>query len=310
MIDTFKISKTFARLPNQSELISNGWKMLLDRQTGEPAALYLTSPKGEGKPRLTISQNPLNDYWVIGAEVSLGSWLSNSNLHLPDEEEFYQGLHLLSQYVESKSGIGFDAHRERVTRVDFTRDFQVGESAVIPVISKFSKLTLPRYNRLSFGDTSVYFTNSGKEKTKKFLIYSKYHERLSKSKNTSQLEAARGLIRLEISYIKSAVKRLAKSLKLSSHHANYILTKETSEKVIQEAMKLLHFDSLLTPKSANVEKLFEICDTSAAFSRIGFLHLKAIFGEDLAKQPFINISQKTLKRYEDDCRKAGILSLK
>lgn len=112
MIDTFKISKTFARLPNQSELISNGWKMLLDRQTGEPAALYLTSPKGEGKPRLTISQNPLNDYWVIGAEVSLGSWLSNSNLHLPDEEEFYQGLHLLSQYVESKSGIGFDAHRE------------------------------------------------------------------------------------------------------------------------------------------------------------------------------------------------------
>ena len=84
---------------------------------------------------------------------------------------------------EIKSGIFFDAHTERVTRVDFTRDFQVGEHFVIPIIAKFARLTMPRYNRICFDETSVYFKNAGKEITKQFLIYSKYHEMLSHDKS-------------------------------------------------------------------------------------------------------------------------------
>ena len=215
----------------------------------------------------------------------------------------------MSEYVESKSGIIFDAHTERVTRVDFTNDFQVGENSVIPIIGNFAKLNLSRFDRVCFGDTSVYFKNAGKERTKEFLIYSKYHERLAKSKDKSEQEAAKGLIRLEVSHRKSAVNRLAKSLKLPNHRANHILTKETSEMVIQRAIKQLHFDILITTESSGIEKLFELYGATMPFSLIGFLCLRDKFGEDLAKQPFINISPKTLKRYSDDCGKAGILSL-
>jgi hypothetical protein len=307
MIDTFQISKTFARPPNLSELESKSWRPLLDKHTGEPTALCFNSARGE--PRLTLSRTR-NDYWIIRAEVSLGSWLHSSNLHLPDENELHRGLDLLSENVEMKSGVAFDAHTERVTRVDFTHDFQVGENAVIPIIAKFGKIQIPRYKRICFDDTSVYFKNAGKQQTKGFLIYSKYHERLANSKDLSEQEKAKGLIRLEVSFRKSGVARLAKSLKLESHHANHILTKETSEKAIQRAMKLLHFDSLLTAADDNAEKkLFDLHKSNSAFSLVGFLYMKNKYGDDLAKQSFIGSSSKTLKRYSDKCSKAGVLSL-
>ena len=306
MIDTFQISKTFARPPNESELISNSWKPILNKHTGEPTALCCNSAKGE--PRLTLSRTR-NDYWIIRAEVSFGSWLHGSNLRLPNENELHHCLDLLSGYVEDKSGIAFDAHTERVSRVDFTRDFQVGENGVLPIIAKFAKFNLPRYERVCFGDTSVYFKNAGKEKTKQILIYSKYHERLAKSKDKSEHEAAKGLIRLEVSLRKSAVNRLAKSLKLPNHHANHILTKETSERALQRAMKHLHFDSLLTAGNSNVEKLFEIQSATMPLTLIGFLYLRDKYGDDLAKQSFIKTSPKTLKRYSDDCSKVGVLTL-
>ncbi len=306
MIDTFQISKTFARLPGKSELFSNGWKLLLDKHTGNLTALYFNSARGE--PRLTLSQTR-NEYWIIRAEVSVGSWLHGSNLYLPNENELHHGLDLLSGHVEDKSGIVFDAHTERVTRVDFTRDFQVGENAVIPIIAKFAKFKLPRYERVCFGETSVYFKNAGKDRTKEYLIYSKYHERLAKGNDESEQEAAKGLIRLEVSLRKSGVNRLAKSLKLPNHRSNYILTKETSEKALQMAMKQLHFDSLLTAITPSIKNLFDVRDSASAFNRVGFLFIRDKFGEDFSKLPFIKISSKTLKRYSDDCSKAGILSL-
>jgi hypothetical protein len=306
MIDTFQISKTFARMPNQGELERNNWKPLRDKRTGKLTALCFNSAKGE--PRLTLSRTR-NDYWIIRAEVSLGSWLHNSNLHLPNEDELHNGLDLLSNYVKNKSGIVFDVQTARVTRVDFTRDFQVGENAVIPIIAKFGKLNLPKYRRICFDDTTVYFKNAGKELTKQVLIYSKYHERLAKGNDIPEQEAAKGLIRLELSLRKSAVNRLARSLKLPSHHANYILTRETSERVLQKTMEQLHFESLLTTEVPNIENLFEICDSASAFTRIGYLYMRDKYAENLSKLPFIKISSKTLKRYENDCRQAGTLSL-
>ncbi len=310
MLDTFQISKTLARSPNLSELVNNAWKTLVNKHTGELTALYLNSAKGKGEPRLTLSPDR-NGLWIIRGEVSVGSWLHGSNLYLPDTDELHHGLDLLSEYVEMKSGIVFDAHTERVSRVDFTRDFQVGENNVIGIIGKFNRLSLAKYKRVCYEETSVYFKNSLEKfkLTKQFKIYSKYHERLNNSKDKSEQEKAKGILRLEILYQKSAVNRLAKSLKLPNHHANYILTKETSEKAIQKAMNQLYFDSLLSAETPTVEKLFDTCGSTEAYKRIGFLYMRDKFGEDFSKLPFVNTSPKTLKRYLNECKKAGVLSL-
>ncbi len=308
MIDTFQIFKMLVRVPEERKLISKGWKPLFNRFTGKSTVLILNSPKGTGAPRLTLSQNPLKR-WIIRAEVSLGNWLYNSNLHLVNADELSQGLRLLSEYVEDNSGIVFDARTARVSRVDFTRDFSVEEDQVIPIIAKIGELTLPKYVRHNFGDTTVYFQNCGKAHTKKFLIYGKYQERINKNKDQSEIEASKGILRLEISLKKKGVSNLAKSLKLPNHQAQHILTAETSQKVIEEAMTKLHFSSLLSAESASVEKLFDLFKPSMAFNLIGFLYTSDKYGKDLSKTSFINISPKTLKRYADDCRKAGISSL-
>lgn len=310
MIDTFQISKTFARPPNQTELAKNGWKPLRDKHTGAPTALCYNSAKGEHAPRLTLSRTR-NDLWIVRAEVSPGAWLHGSNLHLPHEDELQSVFDTLSAHVEDKSGIVFDARAARVTRADFTNDFQVGENSVLPIIAKYARFVLPKYHRVCYDETSVYFKNSLKpgKLTKQFKIYSKYHDLLNKIQNAAEIEKAKGLVRLEVSHLKAAVNRLAKSFELPNHYAHSILTKETSEKVIADAMKRLHFDSFIKPENSKIEKLFEICDSSSAFGRIGFLYLRDQYGEDFSKLPFINISPKTLKRYQDDCNKAGICSL-
>lgn len=127
----------------------------------------------------------------------------------------------MSKYVESKSGIFFDAHDCKVTRVDFTRDFQVGENAVIPIIAQFAPQKISRYTRTCIDDTTVYFKNAGKEKTKQFQIYSKYHERLANGKDAAEQEKAKGLIKLESSLRKSAVRRLVNTLKLPGNRVFY-----------------------------------------------------------------------------------------
>lgn len=310
MIDTFQVSKTFARPPNQADLKSRGWKSVRFEHSGEPTTLCRNSTKGEHKPRLTLSRTR-NDLWIVRAEVSPGAWLHGSNLHLVDEDELQHVLDALSAEVEDKSDIVFDAHTERVTRVDFTRDFLVGENNVLQIIAKYVRFALPKYHRVCYDETSVYFKNSLKKGklTKQFKIYSKYHDLLDKCKDAAEIKKAKGLVRLEVSHFKTAVNRLAKSFNLRNHRANHILTKETSDKVIDDAIKRLHFNSFIKMENSNVEKLLKAYDSSSALSRIGFLYLQGQYGEDLTKHPLINISSKTLKRYQDDCNKAGVCSL-
>ncbi len=305
MIDTFQISKTLVRPPPLNELIENGWNPVRGRYT---TVLSHNSTRGEHKPRLTLSQIP-NERWIIRAEVSPSSWLHGSNVCLPDATEIHHVLDLLSEYVENKSEVVFDAHKARVSRVDFTRDFQVGENSVIPIIAKFAKLNLPRYDRVYYGNTTIYFNNSGKAKTKTIMIYSKYHERLKRTGNKSDHDAAKGLIRLEVSLRKSAVYRLAKTLKLPSYCADDILTKETSNNVLQKVMKQLKFESLLQAKTPKIEKLLEVIEMPAAFKYIGYLYMKERFGEDFLKWLSLTVSPKTIKRYEEGSRRAGILFL-
>ncbi|MBS1796792.1 MAG: hypothetical protein JSS81_23380 [Acidobacteria bacterium] len=306
MIDTFQVSRTQARAPVPEKL--DNWQPLRDNKTGEPYALCFNSPKGEHKPRLTITKNP-NEFWIIRAEVSPGSWLFNSNLHLVNEAELDRGLHLLSEYVEEKTGVPFDAHSARVTRVDFTRDFDVGENNVIPFIAQVSILDLQKYKKICFDNTSVYFRNAGKELTKQYKIYSKYHERLANSKDIDEQERAKGIVRLEVSFRKSGVNRLAESLGLQSHCAEHVLTKDVSDKVIERAMKVLEFEKILKGQISDYNTLFQTKGFNEGSKLLSFLFLKAKLGNDYEKFALFGITKRTCQRYWKLCKELGVLSL-
>jgi hypothetical protein len=310
MFDSNAISKTMARLPDIDLLTKKGCKPVFSQTTGEPYKLVLNPPKNSHEPRITISKNPYKELWIIKPEVSIPAWLYGSNLYLPDESDIETYLSMLSDYVGDNIGVKFDARIERVTRVDVTRDIQVGEDRVLPIIAEINKMRIPKYDWRPFNDTTASFDNKGKVKNKRYSNYSKFHEVAARNGSPDELEMAKGLLRMEVQHKNNAaVYNLAKSLKYPNHNAQTILTRETSEKVINQAMKLFKIEQFLENENSSIENLFNTYDSLTAFRLTGHLYLKSIYGAEYGKLPFINVKERTIKEYEKLCVKAGSLSI-
>lgn len=309
MFDTVAISQTFARLPNINLLERNGCKVFYSQFTGEPYKLTLNGEKDAKEPRLTVCATP-KGFWILKSEVSIGAWLFDSNLFLPNEKDMNDFFPMLSEFVGDKTGLKFDARIERVTRADVTRDIQLRENQILPIIAALNNFTLPKYNRRNIDGTGIYFENKGKSKNKKYCIYSKYHDLVNKYASPSEIDLAKGLLRLEIQYKNNrAVADMAKSLKLKNHNADNVLTRRLSETIIQNTMKLLNLTPLLESGNGLLEKLFNSYDSLTALKLAGHLAVKARYGADYSHLPFINLTPKTIKSYERECVKAGVLSL-
>lgn len=296
-------------LPDIQLLIEKGCRVFKTKD-GEPYKVVLNGKPGAKEPRLTITRSQ-KGFWRLQAEVSIGAWLFNSNLFLPNENDLERFVADLSDFIFYKIGIRFDVRIERTTLLDVTQDFNVGESRVIPTIKGFTNLMIPKYDRRTFNDTSVYFENKGKVKNKIYKIYSKFHERLDNNAKPEELELAKGLIRLEIHHGDNrAVANLAKSLKLPNHKAQYMLTPQTSEAVIERAMKLLNFDLVLNNQfNSNLETLAINFDSSMPLILAGHLAYKEEYGAEYYELPFLNLKKATVKQYERMCAKTGTLSL-
>jgi hypothetical protein len=309
MFDTVAISRSFGRSPNIDLLIKNDCKPFHSKYNGEPYKLVLNDDKDAKEPRLTISKSP-QGYWIIRAEVSIGAWMFNSNLFLPNEKDMKEFFPMLTDFVRFKTDIKFDARLERITRVDITRDFYVGEGKDVNIIKELNFLEIPRYNRRSFNNTGISFENKGKEKNKKFLVYSKHQDFIDKNATETEIELAKGILRLEVQHKNNrAVTNLSKSFKFPNHNANLILTRDVSDKVIETAMTLICLEPLLQNTDCKLERLATNFDKSMPLTLAGHLLYKAKYGVDYGKLPFINLSPATIKKYERECAKTGILSL-
>lgn len=310
MFDTVAISRTFARPPNIDLLVENGCKPFHSRYDGEVYKLALNGDEGAKEPRLTISSSP-KGFWIIKAEVSIGAWLHGSNIFLPDENDLRRFFPDLSQFVRLKTGIKFDAYSERTTRLDVTRDFILTESRVMSILKELKNVSIPKYHCKPIDNKSVYFENKGKDKNKRFKIYSKYQDFIDKKASDAEIELAEGILRLEIEHKNNrAVSNLSGSLNIPYHFANRMITRETSEAVINNAMTLLHLDSILINQSkSKLETLVLNFDSSTALKLAGHLLFKDKFGADYYKLPFIDLKEATVRNYDRKCAKTGILSL-
>jgi len=309
MFDTAAISKTFFRTPNINLLRDNGCQAYISRFTGEPYKLVLNGAENAKEPRLTITKSP-KGYWVIKAEVSIGDWMFNSNLFLPNENDMKQFFPMLSDFVRFKTGIKFEAHRERVTRADPTRDFTIGEANVLRVIKELNNIEIPKYDRKPINFTGVYFKNKGQVKNKVYSIYSKHHELANKNASNTEIELAKGLLRFSIEHKNNrAVANIAKSLKLPNHNANQILTRQVSDRLLEDGMQLLNLQPLLDHTHSPLETLGKNFNLSKPLTLAGHLYYKQVFGSNYDELDFINLKPETIKKYDRECAKAGILSL-
>lgn len=298
-------------LPDIQLLIDNGCKVFTSRKDGEAYKIVLNGKPGAKEPRLTITRSQ-KGFWRLQAEVSIGAWLFESNLLLPDENDLKIFFEDLSNFIFYKIGIRFDVWIERATVLDVTRDFYLNsESRVLSAIKALNYVDIPKYNRRPFNDTSVYWENKGEDKNKIYKVYSKQHDFINKGASIEEIQLAKGVLRLEVHHGDNrAVSNLAKSLNLPKHRAGFLLTRETSETVINGAMKLLSLDALLNNQfNSSLEILANNFDKAMPLTLAGHLAYKEKFGSEYYKLPFINLSAATVKGYERECAKTGTLSL-
>ena len=303
MIDTIVIKNYYQNLQNQECLLENAW---FNYQKYQSSGWILNPKAGSHLPRLTLSQTP-DGIHHLQAEVSIPKMLFGNNIKLPTEPEVWEGLKQISEYVTQKSGLPFDLETAVVNRVDYTKDFNVGEDQVIPIISSLAKKSIPRFDRIYFNDSTVYFKSRGK--TQEIKIYSKFHETISnKSNGKDLLNLSRGLLRLEHSFShRDSLKKLAKDLGYSERKAKYLLRSKVSELVLANDVKILDWSNYqLEADNSQLDYLQRCFTLRRAFLLFGFLELIRQRGENCYKDKMLGLSRNSYYRYAADCRKFGI----
>lgn len=249
--------------------------------------------------------------WFIKAEASLPKMLRGVNIPLLCESEVEESFHFLSAYVEKWSDIEFDAHTSLVCRVDFAKDIHVGENAIVPMMNNLARVQIPRYDRTPYNDESVVFTPKGesgrKKNSKRISVYNKLAEVMRRNGSEEEQRNAKDMIRVEVGLKTKAISYLTRRLKLPGREAQYVLTREVSDFVLQDALQKFQFDAIDSDTNEAIEKLISEFGVSRARSLIGFIELRKQFGEDLHKYQAWHYPPRTYFRDLADCRKAGVL---
>lgn len=309
MFDSNALSATYLTMPNERIIFDNGGFSRLSSSDKKPYKYIINGEKDSKEPRITITRGEYE--WIVKAEVSIGEWMFGSNIYLPEEKDLSDYLELLSQFVYFKTGYQFYAETSRVTRLDVTSDYFVGESRVKEILKAYGNITIPKYNRKPVNDSTVAYEVKGNKKNKKYNLYDKRQKFLDEGADSELLNLSKGILRLEVQHKDNkAVSNLAKSLKKSYHSADLLLNKAVSDAVIEKAVNVLSLDQFLQEKTdSTLEILAREFTGSSALLRAGHLAYKAKYGENYAQTLSIGLTPATIKKYERECKKIGCSSL-
>lgn len=299
MLDTIRIKQICRSLENYD--FQKTWTKLSNYNR----EIWINNPKNkEPFPRLSIFQTPDN-LWHFTAEVSLLRLLFGHNAILPNQHEVFEGLQMIGEYVEKKSGLPFDPFSATVSRVDFTLDIEMTEPAVIQIINKLSVQILPRMEKLFFNDKTIYFQMKNKEKV--IRIYGKFQEVLSRKNATpGEKKCAEGKLRIECSLQGYQLKSLIKRFALPDNSVLSVLNQDVSIRVLSEILESLDFDEIQTNEKNTFGKLLEIYSATTAMQNYGFLEMVNHRGLNFYKDKSLKYSESTYKRRLAQCRKAKV----
>jgi hypothetical protein len=298
MLDTVQIKHFFQSLTCDD--FQKHWYQLSKARN----PTWILNEKGsETLPNLTMVLTP-NGIWHLSAEVSLPKMLFGHNARLPNQTEVFEGLQMMSEYVEAKSRLNFGATTATVSRVDFAKDFSLSEADVFQLIKKLSDKILPRMDKLLYNDSTLYF----KAKTRQIRIYGKLREVLARKKTKPEnIKKARGILRFEHCLLKSyAVDSIVKELSLPNKTTQNLLTQNVSDFVMSEILESLNFNELRTNNKTNLENLLEHFRTRKAMNLCGFLEMINLRGENFYKDETLGFSKDSYYSDLRNCRKAKV----
>lgn len=306
MIDTIALSHV---VPTPSDLTSKleDWEAKYDSQ-GNIARWVFNIPD---QARLTWSVGH-EGLSYIRVEHSLPKLLRKNNVEMITALDVRKGLEYISEYTSNMTRHithrEFDANTARVVRVDYCFNFNVGEENIVPYISAVANRNVSRMDRELINDTSVYFKNKGKHKNREILLYGKLAELLACKKTGDELEAAKGMLRLESRFLRAdSVNRLAKQMGFERPSSDLLLTQEIADAVLVKDLERLGLDKSTVPLDDRIATLLRAYPREGRGQRLaGFVALLDRYGEGFWKIPDTHTSKGSYYRDARSCKDVNV----
>jgi hypothetical protein len=281
-VDTIKISHAYRNydLPPPDELKNKGFELITRcRKNSNDIITAHIKPNNSIRYHLTVIKNEFG-YCGVNIEFSLAKYFDRSGLGIQTDADVDSAFDDIESIIYQLVGAKFDRRTAKVSRLDVNADFPVGEDKITSYINAISRPSL-RFTPAAFGDTTIQFHN----KSRKLMVYGKYKEvekRFKKGKaTTNDLEAAKGLLRVEIGLRKTPLDRLAKKLNVSAE-ASQLINLSVANHVVSSGLQELRLDM---PKISH-DKLYRLMSEhfgKAAPLMLGIVQYHAVYGDDFWK---------------------------
>ena len=281
-IDTIKISHAYRPydLPPPDKLGDKGFELNWKRRNKSNNIMTAHLKPNKFIPyHLTVIKSE-RGYCGVNIELSLAKFLDSSGLGIQTDVDIEYVFDEIEFIIQGLVGAKFNPRTAKVSRLDVNADFPVGEDRIHSYINALSRPNA-RFTPADFGDTTKQFFN----KSRKLLVYGKYEEiknQVKKRRATvDDLEAARGLLRVEISLRKTPIDRLSKKLNVSAE-ASQLVNLSVASYIVSEGLHQLRLDM---PRTSS-DKLYRLMSEhfgQAAPLMLGIVQYRAVYGDDFWK---------------------------
>lgn len=302
-IDTIALVRSYRQIPPFDELSELGGFIRKFGSNGEPCFIS-NGMKDVHEPRISIYKT-WDKTSRLRVDLSVPRLLFGANVKLPSGEEIEQALELVSNNVEQRTGLKFDAFSADACRNDYAANLIFEGQQIKLVMKRYRNFNVPRLLRVAYGDETVYFRNQSRT----IRIYDKFAEMCRKIQNSALQAESKGIIRAEYSLRDlPSVKGFARRL----HFDNISAREMTSEKCIAaatgELKKLLELDSINFISDKNIAVAFEKTgNIKTAMNLVGFLEAMEWFGSNFYLDKNYDISRTTYDRLLKECQNTGLI---
>ena len=301
-IDSIGFVHSYRELPPDEELSERRW--IKKKGKNDSIKWINNGLKGTNEPRLSLYKT-WDGIYRLRADLSIPKLLFGANLQLPDEAEIREALEIISNNIEIRSGLEFDAFSADMCRLDYSVNLEFDPKLVKAVIGRYRNFDVLRLLRHTIGNETVYFKN----KSRTIKIYDKHAEVCAKKTSLDVQEQSRGIIRTEYGLLNAvSIKNFAKRLGFQGTSASVMLSQENIHAAHRELCELLKLDSINFSPERKIRLAFEETkDVKKAMQLSSFIDAVECFGEGFYRNKAFKMSKSTYDRNLRECQNLGLI---
>lgn len=303
-IDSTGFIHSYRHRPPDEELTERGWMKGKKKGINDSIKWISNGLKGTHEPRLSLYETWEKTY-RLRADLSIPKFLYGANVRLPDEAEIQEALEIITNNIELRSGLKFDAFSANMCRLDYSVNLKFDPKLVKAVIGRYRNFDVVRLLRHTIGNETVYFEN----KSRKIKIYDKHAEVCAKKMSPDVQAQSQGIVRAEYGLLDAdSIRNFAARLGFQGTSANEMLSQENIHTAHRELSELLKFDSINFSPDRKIKIAFEqINDVKRAIQLSGFVEAVDCFGEGFYRNEAFKMSKSTYDRNLRECQDLGLI---